>query len=740
MDHLDKQLNLSALLAQLWRRKAFVFTMVGLTTLAATLIVFQLPPQYSATAKVLIGDRQAKVLDIDNVLATLRSDRASVKSEAEVLSSRLLTEKVVDGLGLMDLPEFNESLRPPPLFFLLKPFASASWRGIVAFFSADSPELPEAPEEIERKARSRVITALHEAVVVENVANSRVLSVTATSKDPKLAAAIANTLSDLYLREQLEAKFAATERASRWLNERVGTLRRQVEASEQAVEEYRRQHGLTQSENASLIEQQISELSTQLMLAKAKTAEAKAKLQQTLALANSDGGADSASEVLDSPLIQKMRVDEADVARQAAEMAVEYGLLHPRRISIEAELENIRAKIKGEVDKIARSLSSDLAIARSRERALEQSLRSLRDEAAKLNASQGGLRVLEREAAANKELFDTLLSRWKETGEQEELQRADARVIERADVPREPASPKKGKVMAISFVLSVLAAVLAVFVIEQIDHGFRSTEEVESWLEVNVLGLVPLLDGPALKEDGLPFAYVLKKPVSRFAESLRMLHTGLLLSNVESESMSVLITSAVPGEGKTTIAIALARLAARSGQKVLLIDGDLRTCDVGKQLGLSAGHGLVDLLADRRTPFGEVVQHDGESGLDILTSGRDIQVLYDLFLSSRMEEVMKALRPNYDLIVVDSPPVLVVSDAQILAQSVDKTVLVVQWRETRRELASLALRKLNEIRSSVAGAVLSKVDIRSRSQYGDFGEGYYLHYGLSGKHHPYYTD
>ena len=731
--------NLREVIRLLWRRKMLIASTIFLTMLVSVLIVFQLTPQYTAETQVLIGTRTSNVVDIESVLEALRPDRTTLQSEVEVLASRSLAEQVVDELGLMENPEFNQLLRPPSLRNPIQ-WLSTSLRS--ALFGGDSSALA-TPQEAERRARNDVVTALQEVIAVDLVRISRVASVTVTSEDPELAAKIANTLAEVYLREQIRQKLEAGDQAAVFLNERVETIRNQVEQSDKAVEDYRQQQGLTQARDTTLIEQQISEVNTLLIAAQARTAEADASLRQARAQMRSEGDIYAVPEVLAAPLIQNLRMQEARLAGEAAQMASEYGARHPQLINVTAELSDIRGKIAVEVDRIVLGLQNSLEVAQTRERALEQSLDDLKAEAAQLTDSQARLRILEREAEANRALFDVFLSRYNETGQQEDLQSADARVISRATVPSEPSWPNIEAAMGISLVVSILLSLLMVFLIEQVfDRGFRHTEQIENLLNTGTLGVVPMLDEP---EETLP-GYVLDKPVSAFAESLRMLHTGLLLTDAEdAPSVSVLVTSSVPEEGKTFIALAWARQVARSGRKVLLVDADLRHGQVGKRLGLSDKRGLLQLLTGHLESTEEAIQHDEHSGLDVLTAGRTVEVPTDILRSRLMSELMDKLKSSYELIIVDSPPSLLVSDSRTLARLLDKTVFVVRWADTVRKVAANAYKQLLESEAQMAGVVLSMAQVNRRGSYGygyRYGYGYGYGYGyrkLPSKYERYYT-
>ena len=735
---------------RLWRHKWLLVTTVGLVTLAAAIYVAQATPRYAAKAKILVGVPRTNVVDVENVLRGLHINRAQLESEMQVLTSRSLVAKVVDKLDLVNEPEFNPRLRPPSRSLLhqwfpgigLDPLGWIPERWRVALSgrpgSAEPPPPPPTPEEIEQQVRRAAVARVRSSLSVRIEGRSRVIEVTARSLNPKFAASLANTLVDLYLLEQLEAKFEATRRAAAWLNDRVQDLRRQVEASERAVEEYRREHGLIEGKDTTVTEQQVSEINTQLILARTKTAEAGARLRQIRSLLTSERGVESAAEVLASPLIQSLRERETDVTRRAAEMATEYGPRHPKMINVKAELDDIRERLEAEVEKIVHGLDNELEVARIREQTLDRNLENLKAETAKLNTFQGSLRVLEREAAANRTLFDTFLSRWKETGRQEEIQHADARIISHAEVPARPVSPRKVRIVGVALGFSVFLGIFLVYLIEELDSGFRSSEQIESMTGYGVLSLVPLLTRLRLKRNQ-PVTYVMDKPASSFAEALRTLYTGILLSTVDTTPKSLLITSSLPEEGKTVIAAAMARLLARSGRRVLLIDADLRRGQIAKVLGLPNEYGLVEILGRRRHSLDEVVQHDGVSGLHVLTTGGTVAPNPpDLLDSDRMRALLAVAGDTYDLIVIDSPPVQLVSDTRILSHLVDKTVFVIRWAKTRREVATLGIRQIVEAGASVVGVVLSIVDVPKNARYGYADSGYY--YGSSRKYRKYYAD
>jgi exopolysaccharide transport family protein len=692
----------------------------------AGLVTWQLKPIYTSTALVMVEPRQSQVVNFTQVLSGLPVDTETVNSEIQVIKSRHLTRRVVEKMKLELDPEFNDLLRQPTL-------VTKALAAIQSIFQRAS-SVQTSPEETAERERSAVVDNLLTRVSATSNSNSRVIEVTVGSESPQKARAILQTLTDLYLVDQLDVKFEATQRAAAWLNERLGEVTRKVEISEKAVEDFRRENGLIRGkDDVNLSTAQITELSSQLVVARTKVAEAEARLKQVQAVARSGSGADAVGEVLQSPLIQALRQQESTVLRKQAELATKYGPKHPQIINVNAELADLRQKIALEVRNIISNLRTEVEVAKARSASLERDLGDMEKRVGGLNEKEVQLRALEREATANRTLLNTFLQRFKETSGQEGIQAPDSRVISAASLPTTVSFPNVPLIMSLTAVAALIIGVGLVFAIEQLDSGFRSMDQVEREMGVAALGMIPLLD--ASKSGGLaPEQYCLEKPVSAYAESIRNLYVSLSLSDVDKPPKVVLITSSVPEEGKSAVSLSLARVVARSGQKVALIDCDLRRPAIHSRLNLPAKPGLVELLA-HRAQFKDIVRIDKESGAHIIPAGELAPNPTDLLGSEQMQKLIVDLAKVYDFVVLDCSPVLAVTDARVLARRVDKVVYVVQWEQSRRETATFGLKQLQDAGGSIAGVLLTKVNVKKHAGYSYADSGYY-----HGRYQKYYTE
>jgi capsular exopolysaccharide synthesis family protein len=433
--------------------------------------------------------------------------------------------------------------------------------------------------------------------------------------------------------------------------------------------------------------------------------------------------------------MDSLRQQETELIRELSEMSSVYGENHPQMSNARAEIQSVRDKMLDEVRRIVRDLENEVSVAAAREQELQNGMARLQGEASRVDLAGVELSALEGEMATNRQLYQTFLERFRELVEQQGLQDSDARILSAAEPPGEPSHPRVMLFTLVAFAASTVLGVLLVFLIERwdSDFGFRSADETQSALGVRALALVPDLSrrethGVAAED------YILQKPSSAYAEALQRIRTNLFLTDADDPPKTILITSSVPLEGKSTIAASLARQSARSGLKVILIDADLRRPRLHELIGLANQNGLSEVLTGRANPEA-AIKRDEKSGLDFLPAGIGVISPPDLFRSSTMKILIEETAAYYDLVIIDSPPVAAVSDSFTLSGLVDKSIYVIRWEQTPRNVALAGIRQMLDAGADIAGVVLSRVDFKKHARYGYADSGYY-----QGRYRKYYVN
>ena len=746
----EQKLPLLDYLQLLWFRRKLIIAITLFVAVVSYIQVNEIKNVYTATSTMVIGLPESQVVNIQEVLSRGNS-LGDVASEIEVLRSRVLAAKVIERLDLLNHPEFNPSLREPEtsLFDFLKylnpkTWIPASWKKTLkeamgketmrVVPAAAAPASEQDAEEQKRKRRMATATnILISKLNVKAVDWGKVINITFSSLDPKTASRVANDFPEAYIVDQLEAKFEATEKANAWLTGQLQELETMVVDSERAVEFYRDEYGLAEGSGNTLLDTQVSELSSQLIIARSELAEVNARLNQLRRLLESGGqGAETAAEVMSSALVQQLRTQEAQALSRQSELSVELGPRHPRMLQVSAEIIEIRKRIRDEVQRIAIGLEQEAEFARTRVASLETNLRAARGETSAQNKEAIQLRALQREAAANRTLYQTFLNRFKETSSTQGLESSDARIISAAEVPGWPSSPNRKKLLTQYILLGFFGACGLVLALQMLNPGMMTPEQVQQVLKEYVIGLIPISPNKAAPHD-----YVMEKPNSGLVEAINSLKFGLALSDPDHPVQAIQVTSSLPEEGKTTLAIALARVMAASGQKVVLIDGDLRRSSIGKKLNMPEKHkGLSDLVLAGDEPLAEFLLRDEKGNVDVIPAGTAKYAnATDIFSSHRMKEIVGMLKSIYDLIIIDTPPVMAVADARIIGRIVDKTLFVVRWDKTPRKVARAAVEQLHRAEVDIAGVVLQQVDLDRYGRMGYGDSGYYYHYGRYGKYY-----
>ena len=576
--------------------------------------------------------------------------------------------------------------------------------------------------------REQAIDALRSDVKVVQSGRSYVLSISYTSTRPEEAVRIANGIAAAYVDVQLDEKLSATRRASIWLAEQVEQLRWHVFGSELAIAEFRAANDLVDSDDPGLDSQQVAVITNSLIDARAERSAKEARLHSLRTMRTSGHGLESSAEVLSSPLVLNLREREMDLLREEAQLSREYGARHPLIQELKAEQQKLVDRIGYEIDNVIANLENEVVVARSRERAHAEHLGEAKGQSKVTGQAEVQLRELEREVAASRSLYETLLIRLKETEQQQEIVQADARLISPAQIPLAPSSPSPKLFAMVGFTTSLVLGSILALLLEQLDNTLRTGRQVEELLGLQSLGLVPKV-ATAETEFRL-HRHMTDQPQSAYAEAVHALHTQVCrLDNGRAPPATILVTSALPGEGKTSLAASLAVFSVQLGHRTLLIDLDLRRPAVAREFGAEPQADVLAVLAGT-VRFEAAVVRDADSGVDLLAARAEHRNPITALTSKRLRAVLHEARARYDYVIIDAPPVLGLPDVKALSPAADAIVFVAQWDRTRRGAAAAALKQLADVSAQVSGVVLTQVDMKRHASYAyDDAAQYYLEYG-----------
>lgn len=730
-------------MARILRRRWKVVAAAPAALIVLALIyVMAVSTLYTATSTVLVDPRRANVVDTSQtVLSNFGTDDATIESQTLLIQSVAILQRVVERLKLTSDPEFI----PTP--GLLDP--------IKRLFSSSGPADGASPEDA---AKARSVEILQKRMKVTRQGTTFLVDINVSSEEPRKAALIANAIADSYFEEQVRAKYDATKIAASWLNSQIEGLKSRVVASEKAVEDFRAANNLSVSQGVTVNDQQITDLNNKLIAARVQTAEARAKYDQVQQLAKSGSDPGGINAAITSDMITKLRTQYADIAKNEADLSSKYGSRHPLVANVRAQLQDTQRLINEEIRRILDSTQHDYDVARSRETSLQQSLDQLQGVSSSSGQALVRLHELQREAEANRTLYESYLARYKETSAQESLEMPDSRVVTRASIPIRPSSPKTMLILGLALMLGLGGGSVFAFLADYLDRRIKTLEQAESISGVPALAAIPLIGTRELvarakqgrNELGrydprttrlLPpplqpplMRYAIDEPGTFFAEAIRAVRLALQRTMRIHPIKVVLVTSALDNEGKTTLAANLALSLATLGIKTLLIDGDLRNPQLTRALCPHADAGLLE-VATGQTPLERAILFDRSSGLSILPSPavKNVDVITELMFSERIVDILDHLRQHYELIIIDSPPLVPLVDGRALAELADRIVVALAWDRTPQEVVSHTINLLSPVYDRILGTVLTCVDL-SRLRFYDYyrSSAYLKPYGTAG--------
>ncbi|MBF0095189.1 MAG: polysaccharide biosynthesis tyrosine autokinase [Alphaproteobacteria bacterium] len=660
-----------------------------------------------------------------------RISEATIQTEADIMASSSLATRVIEKLKLTEDPEFNIALRP------VSPWAEffAQFNPLPFITGQKAGEEMLSEEGKARVAMTRIQGQFLSKLGVKSRRRSFVVTLTFTASNGEKAAWIVNTLADLYVVDRLEASYEENRRVSQWLEQRLEGLRRDVTANEQAAEEFRVTHNLAVRRKGerqfTIADQQLTELNSRLVLARSELAQKQARMEQVRALSRGRGSIETAYDVLQSSLIQRLREQEAIKQRELSEAMKTYGERHPRIIGQRADLEELRDKIGQEIEKVGAALASEVEASRVGVSTLEREIAKIKASVDTAGHHEVELREFERQAETSRLLYESLLSRYKEDMEQERIQRANARVLSQASIPVQPSSPRRLRILAAALALSSLTGAGLVFLLDRLNGRIRTAEEAEQLTGLPILATIPRWM-PRGKETGDAAHVLLDDPRSVLTNAFRSLRTVLGATVGEGKDKVILVASSVPQEGKSFVVRNLALTMAAGGSKVLLVDADLMRPTQHVALQLSPEAGLTQLLTSPGlSPFA-LIRRDERGGIDVLPAGPLEANSAHALATGRLREVIEAVIPYYHHILIDGPPILAATDTQILSGLADQIVFVVKWNSTLRDAVLTSLKYLTKVGARVSGLVLSQALSRvdPAASYGGYGYyGAYKGYG-----------
>ncbi|WP_085339570.1 GumC family protein, partial [Aquidulcibacter paucihalophilus] len=660
------------------------------------------PVTYIASTSILL-ENQSNQLATGAQQGARESQVPMVTNEVQSLRSPALMERVVRELQLQRDPDFN------PYLARTAPVQPVTTTNPVASTTAVDTAQIEATK-----------ASLMRSLNVDSVRASSVIVIKMRASDPVKAARIVDAVAQGYLAEQLDAKLSSTRQASIWLQQQVDQVGAQLKEQSAALQAERAASGLNVAGGSSLADQQVTSLSSQLSQARAELAarQARAGSRDSLGISGSDG----VSDVMGSGAVQALRAREGEVQRRISELAVRYGPSHPQMQVAREQLNDIRRQIQEEMGRVSRGSVNELQVAQRRVAAIEAELARWTAALGRDTRRASVLQQLQSQVTATEATYQGYVQRLQQITDLEKLQRPDARIIVRAQIPGRPASPNPTQDLAQGLLAGLVLAGFVIVLLESLQRGLRTPQAVEDWTGAPCLVSVPKLTLREVKNLAAtggqgPADYVAVKPLSLYAEALRQLRADLILApDGEKIPQVILFSSAVAGEGKSTTALAFARTLAMSGAKTILIEADIRRPTIANIAGIEAKTNLVEVI-NHHDRLEAALSRDLLTDLDILpTQAINDRTGVDQALE-RFSGLLDTLRPHYQFIVVDTAPVLAVAETQTMARQADAVILVVRWGTTTGDAIRIAVHELQSARITPRGVALNSVDFKAQSKY-----------------------
>lgn len=696
------------------KRLWLVLVVWGIIVLTVLLDTVKTRPVYQATARLMIEKEHSDIISFDEavgksqVIDPMVTYSSYYQTQYEILQSRSLALRVINALQLQQHADFTTKVSPG-LIHTLMHLPHTLLKALLNLIptrsqSADEQAAGVSATSATAVARAPIVGSFLSRLRVKPVPNSRLVDVSFTAYDPRLAAEVANALARIYVDQNLEGRFTASQQSVDWLYERTREMREKVKASELDVQRYKEDHGIVSLEEGhNAVVRQLAELNIALTAAKTELIDVETRYQEMRKYAQRPEMIEAIPSVLNNELIHSLKESYADLQRTAAELETRWGPQHPGMIQHQSRLEVMRRKLRAEILKVVQGIKTDYEVAKARVAALQQAFEQQKQEAQKLSKKAIHFDVLKRETESNQQLYNVLLSNMKKSGISTGLKRNNIRVIDPAEVPGGPIKPRPvTNLMRAALVGLILAIGLALF-LESLDNTLKTAEEAEKLLQTPIIGAVGRFtaSGSAAQRNDTALVIV-QQPFSHAAEAFKTVRANLLMSYAEPAPKVFLLTSPHPKDGKTTVAANLAIAMAQLERRVLLVDADLRNPSLHLLFGQDNTIGLSQLLFQEQ--YEDIAVHKVvEDTLSLLPAGTCPPNPSEMLGSARMRRFIEVSRECYDAIILDTPPVLAVSDALVASTLADGIVLVLRAGSTPRPHARRTLTQLRDFHGRHAG-------------------------------------
>jgi capsular exopolysaccharide synthesis family protein len=722
----EKEIHLRDYLRIVTKRKNTVLTFFLITFLVVLISTFTATPIYRATTKVMM-ERDASGALTSNY-RYLSYDPEFLETQYQVITSMAVAEKVADLLGpekvynaFFKEEDGRKNFLSPVTGWFKSVYASfKEMIGVGGISSSSNDDMANMglTEKLSVTKADLIAKAVQSGISVSPVSNSRVVQISYYSENPALAMEVVNSVAQAYINQLLDMRMAVSDYSITWMTKKADAQKEKLEKSEQAYQEYmRKQDIVTVEDKITLIPERLSDLTRRLTSAEAENKELKAVYDQIL---RTDSSAlETIPAISENAAVVAISHQILDAEQNISELSKKYGPKHPVMISAQDEFSGLKLKKKEEIDKVVQTIQNRYQLAVSNEENLRSLLDETKFEAANLNEKYIQLSILKREVETNRNLYDALIKKLKESDITEESQTVNVWVIEEADLPKTPAKPNKKRNILLAVVLGLFGGVGLAFFIEYLDNTVKSPEDIEEKLDIPVIGAIPLYKN----ENETIVQSVFDESSRVVSEGFNSLRTSIFLSTTDELPGSLIITSTSPGEGKSSISACLAATIAKAGKKTLLIDADMRRPVQHLNFKIENKVGLSSFLAGLTTR--DFISKGFIDNLDIITAGPVPPNPSELLSSEKMKHLMTELSDLYDMIIIDSPPVLNVSDALLLSKNV-QGVLLVSWAgSTTYEMIRKGLKQIREVSTTLIGMILNRFDAKKSGYYYGYGDYYY---------------